>query len=68
MEKTFAMFREYFGYQSQSFLVEDLLKANNSENKQIVNHNIFSTNELENDIIKMNMIYIYIYMISNDII
>ena len=56
------MFREYFGYQSHSFLVEDLLKANNSENKQIVNHNIFSTNELENDIIKMNMIYIYIYI------
>ena len=62
MEKTFAMFREYFGYQSHSFLVEDLLKANNSENKQIVSHNIFSTNELENDIIKMNMIYIYIYI------
>ena len=32
--------REYFGYQSASFLVEDLLKANNYENKQIVNHAI----------------------------
>ena len=44
------MFREYFGYQSHSFLVEDLLKANNSENKQIVNHNIFPTNELDENI------------------
>ena len=45
------MFREYFGYQSPFFLAEDLLKADNIENK-IVNQAIFSTNELKSDIKK----------------
>ena len=42
------MFREYFGYQSPSFLAEDLLKANNNKNKQIVKQTIDSINELKN--------------------
>ena len=42
------VFREYFGYQSPSFLAEDLLKANNNKNKQIVKQTIDSINELKN--------------------
>ena len=46
------MFKEYFGYQSPSFLAEDLLKANNNKNKQIVKKTIDLINELKNSIIK----------------
>ena len=30
------MFKEYFGYQSPSFLAEDLLKVNNNKNNQTI--------------------------------
>ena len=38
------MFKEYFGYQSPSFLAEDLLKVNNNKNNQTANQTIFSIN------------------------
>ena len=38
------MFKEYFGYQSPSFLDEDLLKVNNNKNNQTANQTIFSIN------------------------
>ena len=41
-----------FGYQSPSLLAEDLLKANNNKNKQIVKQTTDSINELKNSIIK----------------
>ena len=50
------MFKECFGYQSPSFLSEDLLKASNNKNKQIVKQTIDSINELKNSIIKKEII------------
>ena len=49
------MFKEYFGYQSPSFLAEDLLKVNNNKNNQTANQTIFSINLkkcINNEILK----------------
>ena len=50
------VFREYFGCQSPSFLVEDLLKANGAKNKQMVEQTIDSINQLKNSIIKKQIL------------
>ena len=46
------VFNEYFGYQNPSFLAEDLFKANQVKNNQIVDQTIDSINELRNSIVK----------------
>ena len=46
------VFNEYFGYQNPSFLAEDLFKANQVKNDQIVDQTIDSINELRNSIVK----------------
>ena len=43
---------KYFGYQDPSFLVKDLIKTDQSKNKQISEQTIDSINELRNSIIK----------------
>ena len=46
------IFNEYFGYQNPSFLVKDLIKANQTKNNGIVNQTVDSNNELRNSVIK----------------
>ena len=43
------LFREYFEYQSPSFLAEKVLKSDNNKNNQTVNQVMFSINKLKND-------------------
>ena len=46
------IFNEYFGYQNPSFLTKDLMKTDQSKNKQILKQTIDSINDLRNSIIK----------------
>ena len=46
------IFNEYFGYQNPSFLAKDLIKNDQSKNKQIVKQTVDSINELKNSILK----------------
>ena len=46
------IFNEYFGYQNPSFLEKDLIKNDQSKNKQIVKQTVDSINELKNSILK----------------
>ena len=46
------IFNEYFGYQNPSFLAKDLIKTNQSKNKQIVKKTIDSINDLKNSNIR----------------
>ena len=39
------IFNKYFGYQHLSFLAEDLIKTDQSKNKQIVKQTIDSIND-----------------------
>ena len=51
-EENSETFNENFGYQSSSFLAKDLIKTNQSKNKQKAKQTVDSINELRNSIIK----------------
>lgn len=49
------IFKKYYGYQNLSFRVIVLFKANQVRNNQIVNHFVYSTNEVRNAVIKQEI-------------
>ena len=49
------IFKKYYGYQNLPFRVIVLFKANQVRNNQIVNHFVYSTNEVRNAVIKQEI-------------